>query len=244
VKIGLEEEDLQLLATAPQVEKASRRDLAFFISQKKHAATTVAATMILASWAGIELFATGGIGGVHRGASQSFDISADLQELARSPVTVVSAGAKAILDLGLTLEYLETQGVPVIGVGTDEFPAFYSRESGFPVPARLDQPEAIAGLIKTHRDLKLESGLLVANPIPEAWSLAGEDMERVIGQALEAAGEEGIAGKALTPFLLDRIKSLTQGKSLVSNIALVRNNARLAAQIAVALHSLSHPSSS
>ncbi len=232
IKIGLSADELEILATDGNIAKASRRDLAYYISQKKHAATTVAATMILAHIGGIQFFATGGIGGVHRGASETFDVSADLTELARTPVAVVSAGAKAILDLGLTLEYLETQGVPVIGYGTDEFPAFFSRESGFDVPLRLDTAGEIADLAKTHWGMGLNSGLLIANPIPAADSMPKEIIMPAIEQALAEAAQQGISGKATTPFLLSRVKALTEGESLVSNIALVKNNVRLAAQIA------------
>jgi pseudouridine-5'-phosphate glycosidase len=235
IKIGLTEAELHILATDGNIAKASRRDLAYYISQKRHAATTVAATMILAQMGGIKIFATGGIGGVHRGAAETFDVSADLTELARTPVAVVSAGAKAILDLGLTLEYLETQGVPVIGVGTDEFPAFFSRESGFAVPMRLDTAEEIGRMIQTHWGMGLSSGLLIANPIPEADSLPKDVIMPAIEQALEEAVQQGITGKETTPFLLSRVKSLTAGVSLVSNIALVKNNARLAARVAVTL---------
>ncbi|MEM7660359.1 MAG: pseudouridine-5'-phosphate glycosidase, partial [Bacteroidota bacterium] len=233
--IGLEEADLEYLGQHPEVAKASRRDLPLYLSQGKSAATTVAATMIGAHLAGIRVFATGGIGGVHRGAETSFDISADLQELARTPVAVVSAGAKAILDLGLTLEYLETMGVPVIGYQTDEFPAFYSRESGLKLPHRLDEAAAIAAALHTQWQLGYPSGALVANPVPLSHSLPGNVMHAAIEQALSDAASQQINGKAVTPFLLGRIKDLTEGQSLVSNIELVRNNARLATEIAVAL---------
>ncbi len=236
IKVGLDEETLDLLGQSPEVMKASRRDVAFAISQGKSAATTVATTMILAQMAGIRVFATGGIGGVHRGATETFDISADLQELAQTQVAVVSAGAKAILDLGLTLEYLETMGVPVIGYGTDVFPAFYTRTSPFKAPMRLDTPEDIAALLKTHWDLELKSGALIANPIPEEYSMAPGAIEETIQQAIAEADSKGIGGKELTPFLLKRIKELTEGQSLFSNIELVKNNARLAAQVAVALN--------
>jgi pseudouridine-5'-phosphate glycosidase len=232
IKIGLTDEELYILATDGNIAKASRRDLAFYVSQGKHAATTVAATMILAHIGGIKIFATGGIGGVHRGASETFDVSADLTELARTPVAVVSAGAKAILDLGLTLEYLETQGVPVVGVETDEFPAFFSRESGFKVPMRLDEAAEIAAMLDTHWGMGLNSGVLIANPIPEADSLSKDVIMPAIEQALAEAESQGIKGKGTTPFLLARVKALTEGVSLVSNIALVKNNARLAARVA------------
>ena len=236
IKVGLDEETLDLLGQSPEVMKASRRDVAFAISQGRSAATTVATTMILAQMAGIRVFATGGIGGVHRGATETFDISADLQELAQTQVAVVSAGAKAILDLGLTLEYLETMGVPVIGYGTDVFPAFYTRTSPFKAPMRLDTPEDIAALLKTHWDLELKSGALIANPIPEEYSMAPGAIEETIQQAIAEADSKGIGGKELTPFLLKRIKELTEGQSLFSNIELVKNNARLAARVAVALN--------
>lgn len=236
IKIGLTEQELHVLATDGNIAKASRRDLAFYISQKRHAATTVAATMILAHIGGIKIFATGGIGGVHRGASETFDVSADLTELARTPVAVVSAGAKAILDLGLTLEYLETQGVPVVGVGTDEFPAFFSIESGFQLPMRLDTATEIGAMLRTHWGMGLNSGVLIANPIPEADSLPKDVIMPAIEQALAEAEAQGIKGKATTPFLLSRVKALTAGVSLVSNIALVKNNARLAAQVALAMN--------
>jgi pseudouridine-5'-phosphate glycosidase len=232
--IGLDGTQLHRLATEHDVAKASRRDLPGLLAQKKIAATTVAATMIAAAMADIRIFATGGIGGVHRGAEKTFDISADLPELAQTPVAVVSAGAKAILDLPLTLEWLETHGVPVIGVGTDEFPAFYSRESGLRVPQRLNSPEAIAQLLKAQDSLGFQSGCLIANPIPQAWSMPAEQMNTLIEQAIEEANLQGISGKELTPFLLKRITELTAGKSLASNIELVKHNAALAANIAVA----------
>ncbi len=237
VQVGLDAAACEHLASSPGIQKASRRDLAFYLSQGIDAATTVAATMIGAHMAGIGIFATGGIGGVHRGAAETFDISADLQELARTPVAVVSAGAKSILDLGLTLEYLETQGVPVVGYGTDEFPAFYCRESGLKVPHRLDSPEAVARLLATQQALGL-GGVLVANPIPTEHALPPALVEEAIAAALAEASGQGIAGKALTPFLLARIKQLTEGESLFSNIQLVYHNARLAAQIARARKAL------
>jgi pseudouridine-5'-phosphate glycosidase len=233
IQIGLSEEQLLHLGQSPDVPKASRRDLPILLSQGRSAATTVAATMIGAAMAGIRIFATGGIGGVHRGAAETFDISADLQELAHTPVAVVSAGAKAILDLGLTLEYLETHGVPVIGYQTDEFPAFYTRSSGLKVPYRLDTPAEIAGSLLTQWEMGYPGGALIANPVPEAHSLDPAIMYAAIEQALSEAAQEGVSGKAVTPFLLARIKDLTEGQSLVSNIELVYNNARLAAEIAV-----------
>ncbi|RMG25268.1 MAG: pseudouridine-5'-phosphate glycosidase [Bacteroidetes bacterium] len=238
IHLGLEPEQLHYLATAPQVEKASRRDIPLLLARRQDAATTVAATMIAAALGGIAVFATGGIGGVHRGAAQSFDISADLQELARTNVAVVSAGAKAILDLALTLEYLETLGVPVIGYQTDEFPAFYSRESGLPVPARMDTPRDIACCLAAKWQLGLQGGVLIANPIPQAHSIPPKQIEAAIEKALEEAQAANVRGKALTPFLLGRIARLTQNHSLFSNIELVLNNARLAARIARAFANL------
>ena len=217
------------------VTKASRRDLPVLCARGQDGATTVAATMIIAAMAGIRVFATGGIGGVHRGAETTMDISADLEELARTPVAVVCAGAKSILDLGLTLEYLETHGVPVIGYGTDELPAFYTRTSGFGVDVRLDTPADIAQALSCQRALGYPGGALVVNPIPEAYSMDKADIDRAIAQALEEARAQGVHGKAVTPFLLARIQALTGGDSLRSNIALVRNNVRLAARIAASL---------
>jgi len=236
LKVGLTRDELEMLATGGQtITKCSRRDLPFVLARKGHGATTVAATMIIAHMAGIPLFATGGIGGVHRGAETSMDISADLQELAHTPVSVVSAGAKAILDLGLTLEYLETHGVPVIGYRTDRFPAFYVRDSGLPVDYRLDSPAEIAKVLRLKRELQLGGGLLIANPIREADELEHRAAHEAIEHAVAEAGREGIRGKALTPFLLARVAQLTGGESLQSNIQLVRNNARLAGEVAVAL---------
>ena len=232
--IGLDEDQLHRLATEKDVAKASRRDLPGLLAQKKIAATTVAATMIGAAMAGIRIFATGGIGGVHRGAERTFDISADLPELAQTPVAVVSAGAKAILDLPLTLEWLETHGVPVVGVGTNELPAFYSRESGLAVPQRLETPEEIAFLLKMQDQLGFRSGTLIANPIPEKWSFPTAAMNTMIKKAIEEAEHQGVSGKKLTPFLLKRISELSAGESLASNIELVKNNAALSAKIAVA----------
>jgi pseudouridine-5'-phosphate glycosidase len=218
----------------PSVRKLSRRDLPYALLRGELGATTVAATMIIAELAGIRLFATGGIGGVHRGAQRTFDISADLEELGRTSVAVVSAGAKSILDIGLTLEYLETKGVPVIGYQTDRFPAFYARESAFGVDFRLDTPEDVAGLLRKKWEMGLAGGVLIANPVPRAYAQDPEDIEAVIEQALDDASAQGIHGKALTPFLLARIEELTEGESLDSNIELVLNNARLAAAVAIA----------
>lgn len=236
LKAGLSMSELELLGRdGAAIPKASRRDLPYLVSQAKHGATTVASTMIIAHLAGIRIFATGGIGGVHRGAATTMDISADLPELAQTPVAVVSAGAKSILDLGLTLEYLETQGVPVIGYQTDEFPAFFVRKSGFGVDFRLDTPAEIAGLLHTKWQMGLKGGALIANPVPVAYQADPELTEKALQQALADADREGIQGKALTPFLLARIERLTEGKSLYTNIELVFNNARLGAAVAVAL---------
>ena len=232
IRIGLAESDLRALAAMETVAKVSRADLPVVLSQGRAGATTVAATMICAALAGIPVFATGGIGGVHRGAESSFDISADLQELARSPVAVVCAGAKAILDLPKTLEVLETLGVPVIGYGCDRLPAFYSRDSGLAVPARCDTPREVAAVMAAKWALGLGGGLIVANPIPAEDEIPAAAMEAKIAQAQEDARAEGIEGKAVTPFLLSRLEALTGGASLTANVALVRNNARLAAAVA------------
>ena len=235
LQAGLLPEEIKHLGQAgSSIPKASRRDLPYLLSNGLHGATTVAATMIVAHQAGIHLFATGGIGGVHRGATQPMDISADLQELARTDVAVVCAGAKSILDLGLTLEYLETQGVPVLGYQTREFPAFFTRTSGYPVDYSLDSPAAIARLLRTKWEAGLSGGVVVANPVPETHQLDPEVMERAITQALSEAAAQRITGKAITPFLLARVEQLTGGESLAANIELVCNNARLAALIAVA----------
>ena len=236
IRIGLDDAALQDLAATPpgQAMKLSRADLAACLALGRTGATTVAATMICADMAGIATFATGGIGGVHRGAESSFDISADLQELARTPVTVVAAGAKAILDLPKTLEVLETLGVPVIAVGQDQLPAFWSRDSGLMAPLRMDDPAQIAAAARLRRDLGLGGGQLVVNPIPAEAEIPRATMIPVVEQALAEAEAQGIAAKAVTPFLLQRIFELTQGRSLEANIALVLNNARLAAQIAAA----------
>lgn len=232
IKIGLSDKDLEALAQAKDVAKLSRADFAFALATKITGSTTVAATMIAAHAAGIEVFATGGIGGVHRGAELSFDVSADLQELAQTPVTVVAAGAKAILDLPKTLEVLETLGVPVITVGQDEFPAFWSRSSGLPTPLRAETPGEIAKAHAMRRALGLPGGQLVANPIPRDDEISTATLRPVIDAALAEAEAEGISTKAVTPFLLGRITEATKGKSLTANIALVLNNARLAARIA------------
>ncbi len=235
IHIGLEAAQLEALAQASDVMKLSRADLAACLALGRTGATTVAATMICAHLAGIAVFATGGIGGVHRGASDSFDISADLQELAQSPGTVVAAGAKAILDLPKTLEVLETLGVPVIAYGQNALPAFWSRDSGLPAPLRMDDPAAIARAHRMRAALGLKGGQLVTNPIPEGDEIERATLLPVIEQALEDARAAGIAAKAVTPFLLERIFTLTEGRSLTANIALVRNNARLGAAIARAL---------
>ena len=233
--IGLTDAQLSSLAQASNVAKLSRADLPVCIASGRTGATTVAATMIAARLAGISVFATGGIGGVHQGAEQSFDISADLLELAQSPVIVVAAGPKAILDIPKTLEVLETQGVPVIAYGQDQVPAFWSRQSGLSAPLRMDSPDDIAKAHAMRRAMDLEGGALVVNPIPPGDEIPAVDLAPVIAQAQADADAQGIAGKAVTPFLLQRIFELTEGRSLVANIALVRNNARLAARIASCL---------
>jgi pseudouridylate synthase len=239
LKAGLSREEIELLGKrGTEVIKASRRDLPFIVAAGKDGATTVAATMIVAALAGIRIFATGGVGGVHRGAQESFDISADLEELAKTNVAVICAGAKSILDLGLTLEYLETRGVPVIGYGTEELPAFYTRKSGFGVDYRLDSPEEIARALSVKWALGLSGGALIANPIPEKYSMDPAVINAAIDRALAEAKAAGIKGKATTPFLLAKIKEITGGESLESNIELVYNNARLASRIAVAFSAM------
>ena len=235
LKVGLSAAELEGLARGgARVAKASRRDLALLVATGADGATTVAATMIVAALAGIKVFATGGIGGVHRGAERSFDISADLLELAQTPVAVVCAGAKSILDLGLTLEVLETHGVPVIGYRCSSLPAFYVRDSGHALAQRLDQPEALALAMHAHWQLGLKGGLVIANPIPAQHEMPRERIDAAIDQALAEAAAQGIQGKASTPFLLARVADLTGGDSLAANIALVLNNAGLAAQVALA----------
>jgi len=234
--IGLSEEQLETLGTAPDAIKVSRRDLAYVLSQRLLGATTVAATMICAQLAGIEVFVTGGIGGVHRGAETSFDISADLQELAHTSVAVVCAGVKSILDIGLTLEYLETHGVPVVSVGQAGFPAFFTRASGFNADFQLDSPEQQANFIRTKWQLGLAGGVVVSNPVPEQFAMPKEEIDRITEQALMEAGRQGVTGKKVTPFLLARIKELTEGRSLATNIALVEHNALVGARLAVALN--------
>lgn len=233
-RIGLSPDDLELLASDPSVVKVSVRDLPTVIARGAHGATTVAATMRLAHLAGIRVFVTGGLGGVHRGASTSFDVSADLTELSTTPVAVVSAGVKSILDIGLTLETLETLGVPVLVDGSDEFPSFYSRGSGFPAPLRADGPDEIARTMHAAWTLGLTSGLVVAHPIPEADEIPADEIGAVIEQALGDLDRLGISGRDATPYLLGRIVELTDGASLTANIALVRENARVGAAIAVA----------
>ena len=231
---GLTDEELEYLAKAgPKVAKASRRDLPILAARGADGATTVAATMIVAAMAGIRVFATGGIGGVHRGAEVTMDISADLEELARTPVAVVCAGAKSILDLGLTLEYLETKGVPVLGYQTSELPAFYTRKSGFNVDYRMDSPAELASAFKAQNDMALGGGMLVTNPIPEEYSMPKDVIDAAIDQAIAESKAQGIKGKETTPFLLARVAELTGGDSLASNIQLVYNNARLTAKTAV-----------
>lgn len=235
IHIGLDAEELSALALAKRARKLSRADLAVCVASGETGSTTVAATMICAALAGIHVFATGGIGGVHQGAELSFDVSADLNELSRTPVTVVAAGAKAILDLPKTLEVLETNGVPVIVYGADEFPAFWSRSSGLPAPLRMDRADQIARAFRARQMLGLSGGQLVANPIPVVAELSRSYLAPIIAQAVEEARSDGISAKQVTPYLLDRIFHLTDGKSLVANIALIENNAKLAAEIALAL---------
>jgi len=235
IKIGLSDAELEWLGTAKGVMKLSRADLPYAVAAKRHGATTVAATMICAHLAGVRVFATGGIGGVHRGVESTMDISADLDELSQTPVAVVCAGAKAILDLPRTLEYLETRGVPVVGYGTDEFPAFWSRTSGLAVPIRLDDPATIAELIRTKEALGLGGGILVANPVPSPAEIPIEEMKGFIEAAVTEAARRGVTGKAVTPFLLSFLFESTAGRSLATNIALVKNNAELAARMASSL---------
>jgi pseudouridine-5'-phosphate glycosidase len=237
-RIGLEREDLHTLATHPDVAKVSLRDLPYVMARGAHGATTVAATMRLAALAGIRVFVTGGLGGVHRGAETSMDISADLTELSQTDVAVVSAGVKSILDIGLTLEVLETLGVPVVTVGSDEFPSFYSRSSGHATPLRADTVEQLAAMMTAKWDLGLAGGLAIANPVPAGEEIPAREIAGLIEQALRECDERGIHGKDITPFLLGRIVELSGGRSLETNIALVRNNARLGAALAVAHRAL------
>lgn len=236
LKVGLSEDEIEYLGKkGTVVTKVSRRDLPFMVAKNADGATTVAATMIIAGLAGIRVFGTGGIGGVHRGAENTFDISADLQELAHTNVAVVCAGAKSILDLGLTLEYLETYGVPVVGYQTEELPAFYTRKSGFNVDYKCDTAKEIADALKAKWGLDLSGGMVIANPIPEEYSMDFDSITKAIEDALKEADEKGIKGKESTPFLLDKIKQITGGSSLESNIQLVYNNVALAAEIAMEL---------
>ena len=233
LKVGLTNEEIEYLATNDEVRKISRRDLAITVSQKLSGSTTVASTMIIAHLAKIAVFATGGIGGVHRGAEKTFDISADLEELSKTNVCVVCAGAKAILDIGLTLEYLETKGVPVIGYKTSELPAFYSSKSGFNVDYRVNSASDIAEILKTKWGLSIEGGLLVTNPIPKSFELEFAMMNEAINEAIIEADKERIKGKEISPYLLSKVNEITQGKSLNANIKLIQNNAALAAKIAI-----------
>ncbi len=234
LKAGLTEEELLYMAQTPGIIKASRRDLPFIVSQKLDGATTVASTMIVAQMAGIKVFVTGGIGGVHREAETTMDISADLQELAQTDVAVVCAGAKSILDIGLTLEYLETHGVPVLGYGVDEFPAFYTRKSGFDVDYKVSSPEDTAKALHAKWGMGLKGGMVIANPIPEAHALDYDLITAAIENALVEAKSQGIKGKKSTPFLLSKVKAITEGKSLTANLELVYNNAKIGARIAKA----------
>lgn len=236
--VGLSDHQLELLGQSQDAVKVSRRDLAYVLSQKKLGATTVAATMICAQLARIAVFVTGGIGGVHRGAETSFDISADLQELAHTNVAVVCAGVKSILDIGLTLEYLETHGVPVVSVGQQGFPAFFTRESGFNADFRIDSPLEQAAFIHTKWALGMQGGVVVGNPVPEESAMPKDEIDRITEQALREAHQQGVTGKAITPFLLARIKELTGGRSLATNIALVKHNALVGARLAIALNGL------
>ncbi|MDR2536030.1 MAG: pseudouridine-5'-phosphate glycosidase [Treponema sp.] len=239
LKAGLKPEEIEYLGSqGTAVTKCSRRDLPFIVAGKKDGATTVAATMIAAGLAGIKVFATGGIGGVHRGAAETFDISADLQELAQTNVAVVCAGVKSILDIGLTLEYLETFGIPVIGFGVQNLPGFYTRDSGFPVDFQLDSVEDLAAALKAKWDMGLSGGVLIANPIPEAYSFPKEAIDQIIDEALRDASSKKIKGKAITPFLLEKIAQSSQGKSLDANIKLVLNNAKVGAELAGAYMTL------
>ncbi|MCO4876779.1 pseudouridine-5'-phosphate glycosidase [Paraburkholderia caribensis] len=235
IRIGLSDDELELIARSDNVHKVSRRDLPAVLASGGLGATTVAGTMICAALAGIEVFVTGGIGGVHRGAPETFDISADLQELAKTSVAVVCAGAKSILDIGLTLEYLETHGVPVLSCEQDNFAAFYTRDSGFRADFRLDDAAAQARFIRTKWDLGLAGGVVLSTPVPEAAAMPSDEIDTLTRQALEEAAAQGITGKAVTPFLLARIEALTGGRSLATNIALVKHNAEVGARLALAL---------
>ncbi len=235
LRAGLTRDEIESFAKkGPQIAKVSRRDIPVIVAQKKDGATTVASTMIIAELAGISIFATGGIGGVHRGAETTMDISADLEELAQTSVAVICAGAKSILDIGLTLEYLETKGVPVLGYQTSELPAFYTRQSGFKVDAQIDSAEQMAEILHAKWGLGLKGGVVIANPVPHPYSLDFKEMETVIQNALHEMNQKGIKGKDSTPFLLGKVKELTAGKSLETNIQLVLNNAKVAAEISAA----------
>lgn len=237
IKIGMTPDEIEEFGRRhAEIMKVSRRDIAYCVAEGKSGATTVAATMILANLAHIHVFATGGLGGVHRGAQQTMDISADLNEFGKTPIDVVCSGPKAILDIPLTLEYLETQGVPLVGYGVPDLPLFYTRDSKYKLEAQVNSPEEAAKLIKASDALGLHQGMIFANPIPEEYSLDGAVMEKVIEEAVKDAEQEGIKGKALTPYLLAKIVALTGGKSLEANIALIKNNAKVAAQIAKALY--------
>ncbi len=239
LKVGLTPEDIDYLGRMGQkVTKTSRRDLPFVVAKKLDGATTVATTMIMAQMAGIKIFATGGIGGVHRGAQETMDISADLQELAHTEVAVICAGPKSILDIGLTLEYLETQGVTVVGYGTDELPAFYTRKSGFGVDYRVDSAAELAAAIKTKHDLGLQGGMVIGNPVPEEFQMPPEVINKAIDEALAEMNSKGIHGKAATPFLLAKVAEITGGDSLATNIKLVFNNVKVACQTAIELAKL------
>lgn len=233
IKVGLSGEEIERLANLKHVVKASRRDLPVIVAKKLHGATTVAGTMIIAKMSGISIFVTGGIGGVHRDANITMDISADLRELSQTDVAVVCAGAKSILDIGLTLEYLETQGVPVLGFKTDRFPAFYTRDSGFPVDERIDSPAEAAKILHDKWKMGLNGGVVIANPIPSQYALNEQEIDQTINIALQEMKEKNITGKAVTPFLLAKLEEMTSGKSLDSNIALVKHNAAIGAEIAV-----------
>jgi len=238
LKVGLNKNELELMGNGKDILKVSRRDLPVVIGKKLNGATTVASTMIIAALAGIKVFVTGGIGGVHRNAQETFDISADLMELANTNVAVVCAGAKSILDIGLTLEYLETHGVPVLGYKTDEFPAFYTRKSNFKVDYQLNTEKEIAEALKVKWDLNLSGGVVIGNPIPNEYEMDYNVITKAIEDALDEAKTRGIKGKETTPFLLSKIKAITDGKSLQSNIQLVYNNARVGAKVAVELSKL------
>lgn len=238
LRVGLDRYELEYLATAPGIKKASIRDLPFMLARRTPGATTVASTATIAAWAGIEVFVTGGIGGVHRGASASFDISADLTVLGRTPVAVVCSGAKSVLDIPATLEHLETLGVTVLGYGTDRFPGFYIRETPHPVDGRVDTPDEAARVIRARLDLGLPGGVLVANPAPADAALDQELHDRVLAESLEAMEREGVRGKDVTPFLLSRFKEATGGASLAANLSLIKSNAAVGAAIAIALAGL------